>query len=446
MKRFLIGLLAVGLIAAFSVPALAADVKISGEYWVAGYMESNRAMVSSDERSQKYYGTFFRMNPVIQVAEGLKLVTRFEGLKRVAGLNAVGSETANGARDVANEQSIAMKRAYISAKIPTGILDVGYMAGGRWGLEAFDYEQDVFRIKYTGFFGPITILALTEKGQENSLNAGTTNVVAYSDGTDYNKYAVAGIYKWSGGEAGYLQYYLVDNRSEGLAANPYKRTFYLGVPYFRATIGAFYVEGEADYYWGKMYDYVNPGTQNVDFSSISWWLKAKYTMGPAYVGLMAATYAGDDPTTADKYEGNPTNAAGAGQGYSYDTPVLVLWNDWTSIWSGQPYGTNTASNIGTGGMPNNVKMYQVFAGFKPMTKLALDAAFTFMSADQKPTGYVDDKIGNEFDIKAAYKLYDNLEYMIAFGYLWTGDYFKGAATTNTVGDDWLLMHKLTLTF
>jgi len=444
MKRFLIGLLAVGLIAAFSMPVLAVDVKISGQYWVAGYMESNRAMRSSDERSEKYYGSFFRIEPVFNVAEGLKLVTRFEGLKRVAGLNAVGSETANGVRDVANEQSIAMKRAYISAKIPTGQLDVGYMAGGRWGLEAFDYEQDVFRIKYTGFFGPVIILALTEKGTETSLNAGTTNVVAYSDGTDYDKYALAGIYKWSGGEAGYLQYYLVNNGGEGLAVNPYKRKFYLGVPYFKATIGAFYMEGEADYYWGKFYDYLNAATQGVDFSSLSWWLKAKYTMGPAYVGLMAATYAGDDPTTADKYEGNPTNLGGAGQGYSYDTPVLVLWNDWTSIWSGQSYGTYGTQ--GTGGMPTNVKMYQVFAGFKPMTKLAFDAAFTLMSADQKPTGYVDDKIGNEFDIKATYKLYDNLEYMIAFGYLWAGDYFKGTSADNLIGNDWLLMHKLTLTF
>jgi len=444
MKRFLIGLLAVGLIAAFSMPVLAVDVKISGQYWVAGYMESNRAMRSSDERSEKYYGSFFRIEPVFNVAEGLKLVTRFEGLKRVAGLNAVGSETANGVRDVANEQSIAMKRAYISAKIPTGQLDVGYMAGGRWGLEAFDYEQDVFRIKYTGFFGPVIILALTEKGTETSLNAGTTNVVAYSDGTDYDKYALAGIYKWSGGEAGYLQYYLVNNGGEGLAVNPYKRKFYLGVPYFKATIGAFYMEGEADYYWGKFYDYLNAATQGVDFSSLSWWLKAKYTMGPAYVGLMAATYAGDDPSTKDKYEGNPTNLAGAGQGYSYDTPVLVLWNDWTSIWSGQSYGTYGTQ--GTGGMPTNVKMYQVFAGFKPMTKLAFDAAFTLMSADQKPTGYVDDKIGNEFDIKATYKLYDNLEYMIAFGYLWAGDYFKGTSADNLIGNDWLLMHKLTLTF
>ena len=55
-------------------------------------------------------------------------------------------------------------------------------------------------------------------------------------------------------------------------------------------------------------------------------------------------------------------------------------------------------------------------------------------------------MGIEFDVTAKYQIYDNLTYMVGAGYLWTGDYFKGALDTNKVGNDYLLMNKLTLSF
>jgi hypothetical protein len=69
-----------------------------------------------------------------------------------------------------------------------------------------------------------------------------------------------------------------------------------------------------------------------------------------------------------------------------------------------------------------------------------------MEADQAPTGYMDKEYGTELDLYATYKFYDNLSYTVAFGYLWAGDYWKGTNANAAVGDDWLLMHKLTLTF
>ncbi len=447
MKRFLIGLLAVGLIVALSMPALAVDVKITGMSEVAGYWESNRAMAGSDEKAMKYWTTFTRIEPVFKVAEGLSLVTRFEGMERVAGLNAVQAEAANGTRNPAAEQGIALKRAYISAMLFGGKWDVGYMSGGPWGTEFLDYDVDVFRVKATYVAGPITILALLEKGTENSLGTPT-----YSS-SDYDKYALAAIYKWSSGQVGYLQYYLPNNTYEN-SSSAYRRVSYLGSPYFKANFGPVYVEGEIDYLWGKKYDYIDPASSgnNVDYKSFSYYLKGKYTMGPAYIGLQLARVAGDDPQTTDKDEAALQSSASTG--YSPWQPVLVLWNDWTGRFSAKNYGTNVGTTVGTGGIPTNVLLYQVFGGFKPMAKLSLDAAFTMMTADQTPTStglptgtkYVSDKYGNEFDIFATYKLYDNLAYTVAFGYLWAGDYWKGTSDTNLVGNDWLLMHKLTLKF
>jgi len=474
MKRISIILLAVGLVAALSVPVFALDVKVTGRAEMTGYWESNRAMVDNNEASQRYFTTFIRIEPVFKVAEGLQLVTRFEGLERVTGLDRMGYEQwhrmapagwAAGAalsgasmmdRNSENEQNFAMKRAYIDAKILGGQWWVGYQQGGNFGTDFMDYYEDVLRVKAHYFVGPFTFIALWEKAGENSLNS-----TGYND-SEYDKYALAFIYKFSGklsGQFGYLQYYLPNYTLEQTAAD-YKRTSWLGVPYFMVSYGPFYLEGEIDYTWGKMYDYgdaivrARPGLQDIDHDSFSWYLKGKYTFGPAYAGIQLACVAGDDPTTADKNEAGLQSTAATG--YSPWQPVLILWNDWTSRYTGQGWGGYAYTgardifsgngSIGNGGIPQNVFLYQFFGGYKPIEKLELQAAITVMEADQAPTGYMDKEYGTELDLYATYKFYDNLSYTVAFGYLWAGDYWKGTNANAAVGDDWLLMHKLTLTF
>ncbi|MDD2671222.1 MAG: hypothetical protein PHW43_02330 [Syntrophales bacterium] len=462
MKRLLIGLLAVGLIAAFSMPALALDVKVTGSFFAAGYWESNRAFSKDNEIAQKYYASRLQVNPVFQVADGLRLVTRFEALERVWGQDPIGSTpTATNARNTAEEQNISWRRAYLSARILGGTLDVGYQAGGPFGTEFMDYENDVARIKYTYAYGPWIFLALTEKAFSstelvNPTNAagtgkggGEKSLVNQTSDGDYDKYALAAIYKWSGGEAGGLVQRYVFNAGENAAGtNGVKRAFNLWIPYFKANIGPIYAEGEILYLQGKWAEYDNAALgSDVDIKNFDWYFKARYNFGPGYLGGMVCVIQGDDPTTTDKYENAPFNPE---NGYTIFQPTLVLWNDWTNRWAGTQ-GTNAKISLG---LPTNANIYQVFAGFKPLPKLSLDASYSFMKANERPylvagnaaTRVLDDDYGREFDIKAAYKIYDNLEYMVAFGYLWTGDYFKGSTASAQVGNDWLLMHKLTLNF
>lgn len=110
----------------------------------------------------------------------------------------------------------------------------------------------------------------------------------------------------------------------------------------------------------------------------------------------------------------------------------------------------TGDGIGYAGGVANIMMWQVFAGFKPLPKLELVATYSNAKLDQNPgTGaasYVSKDLGQEADITATYKIYDNLSYMVGAGYLWTGDAWKGNVATNAIANDWLLMHKLTLTF
>jgi hypothetical protein len=164
---------------------------------------------------------------------------------------------------------------------------------------------------------------------------------------------------------------------------------------------------------------------------------------------------GDDASTPDKYEG------GYASGREYK-PCLILFNSEYDQWAGN-LGTNANNDIRENYInkgSTNFNLYQIYAGFKPMQKLDLFASYSMAKLDQKTTtsaftastgaftrfSYVDDNIGNEFDITATYKIYDNLSYMIGYGYLWAGDAWKGTSASNQISNDWLLMHKLTLTF
>ncbi len=99
-------------------------------------------------------------------------------------------------------------------------------------------------------------------------------------------------------------------------------------------------------------------------------------------------------------------------------------------------------------------MYNVFGGVNPTPKLNVEAGLTFASFDEKPragntkTGkeYVSKDIGMEFDVTATYKIYDNLSYMVGAGYLWSGDAFKGTNPNASVGNDYILMNRLALSF
>jgi hypothetical protein len=97
---------------------------------------------------------------------------------------------------------------------------------------------------------------------------------------------------------------------------------------------------------------------------------------------------------------------------------------------------------------DNVMAGQIFAGIKPIPKLDVKASYTVAQADKdgSSVNWQSRSIGAELDLSATYKIYDNLSYMVGFAYLWAGDWFKGTSSGATVDNDYLLTHKLTLSF
>jgi hypothetical protein len=130
-------------------------------------------------------------------------------------------------------------------------------------------------------------------------------------------------------------------------------------------------------------------------------------------------------------------------------PCLLMWNYDRYQWAGTLNGHGVTTNSGP---MANALFYQARVGVKPTAKLDIMASVSYATADQKKylsgttvLENASDKYGTEIDLTGTYKITNNLTYMLGFGYLFTGDYYKGN-TSNNVSNDYILINKLTLTF
>jgi hypothetical protein len=206
-----------------------------------------------------------------------------------------------------------------------------------------------------------------------------------------------------------------------------------------------YVETEFGFYMGKYREFnvENPSAArpNTEYQGWRGYIMASVDLAPAYVGALAFYANGDDIGTTDKNEG------GAKIGTDF-TPCLILFNYDLGRWNGLLGGQNGLTATTFPAYNNdNVFAWQIFAGIKPIAKLDVKASYTVARMDKDAVAnQISRSIGSELDLSATYKIYDNLSYMVGFGYLWAGDAFRGSTASATVENDYLLTHKLTLSF
>ncbi|OGP85407.1 MAG: hypothetical protein A2V87_08090 [Deltaproteobacteria bacterium RBG_16_58_17] len=450
MKKFLIVLLSLGLIAAFSMTASAADVKFSGSYYVVGVYDNNDALADNDlAPSRAFFFQRVRLEPVFQIAEGLTFTTRMDALEKQwgslnwrtiggGGQDSPSSRPSTGGAGSLAQENIEFERSNVTFKTAIGTFVVGYQGFFNWGTVFQDFSDNdntTARILYINTVGPVTLLAFYDKFIEADTSAG---LIGLTD-ADISNYALAGIYSFKNGNAGLLYYYfnIATPRPGGLRIN-----WHYLAPYVKATFGPVYVESEVIYMTGKTkFEAPLAGVADVDTNAWSAYLLAKANLGPAHVGAQVGWVSGDDGSDPTK------NDASLNTGTGWN-PALILMNDDLNNWKGRT-GANTA-NSGKG----NILLYNIFGGFNPTPKINVESALTYAEVDKIPAAAAvnkneSKKLGIELDITASYKIYDNLTYMVGAGYLWTGDAFKGygaGSNANVVGNDYLLMNKLSLSF
>jgi len=492
MKKLLLVLFAAGLIAVFSMPAVAADVKFFGDYYVMGLYESNHSLRDGDVQSDPQkritaVGQRLRINTVFQVAEGLKLTTRFDAMERMWGKEqAAPNRTVGGNGGTTAspqfveldkaEKNISWERAYVTFNLGPGFFDVGYQADGYWSPIAFGNTTGSGpMIRYTSVMGPMTLSIYAEKGKEegdalgqNAVYNNAPGAAAYLYGSsgDKNTYALQGTFKWKSGQAGLQLIYDVsdmmnnnyqwlnpDDPTGGVAFTNATVKYWEVSPFFQAKLGPVDLEGKLYYDYGKVdYRLKTTARPDVDIRGLSYYANGKVNIGPAYVGAFYAYIQGDNDQRAINAAGRDKIRMGHNGGQDWD-PALILGNDRYTKWTSQyraPSAGFAGSPFTAGFEEGNIKFIQGYVGVKPIPTLEIKAAFTNARLDYTTNNSNSKDVGNELDITATYKIYPNLEYMVGFGYLWTGDYYKGNIVNNSsnrdIDNDYLLMHQLTLTF
>jgi len=433
-----------GLIMALAMPVGAADVKFSGSYVAQGYYESN-ARLTDPEASSSFGWQRLRLGTTFQVAEGLKLVTTADIMEKVWGAARSAVPTSSsGSADTAEMENIHFQAVYVDFNIPGGnygAIRVGQQQQGKWGtLFGDNGETDWgFRIRYDYGLGggPIWILAAYDKVEGSKIQQNYAGIGEH----EADKYHIGGAYRWTGGEAGLLiTYYNYSNNADNVATG-YRQPYWAFQPYMKGKFGPVYVEAEVGYATGTYKEYnTSAGGQDVDIEAWRAYAMATMDLAPAYVGLGGFFASGDDGSDPTKKK----NGLGTGNEFN---PCLILLNYDLGRWNGLLGNTAGLAAPSHGNNADNVWAVQGRVGVKPVPKLDAYLSVSYASLDKNPaSGWVDKEIGWEVDVAATYKIYDNLSYMVGFGYLFAGDAFKGTDPNLKVEDNYLVTHKLTLTF
>jgi len=484
MKKFWIVLLSMGLLAAFSIPAFAIDVKFSGEYRVRGWYDNNPSALENKaasnaavaaagfyagaaknagaERSASFYDQRLRIQTDFVVAEGLTLTTRFDALEKkwggivtpaIGGAGAVGKDSSGRSSSALGgdryDENIEFERAYVTFKSPIGLWIVGYQQFLAFGPDVANSSSSVPGIKYVLPIGDLALIAAIEKRGEsdNGINIGS-----WSD-ADQDVYDLGFVYKLGKiGDLGLMIQHAQARQGRPVAAFGLdlgsKQTFTAFDPYVRLNLGPVFIEAEGMYLDGKL-DWDNDANaalvppalggplKDADLEEIAAFVHARVDLAPVYFGVYAGYASGDDRNTND-IEGGLAVALKAGSDFK---PCLMLFND---DYATQFAGTTGVASLGS--YMNNIQFGQLYVGVKPTPKLDVKASYSYAKANERAIDNQKKDYGSEIDLTASYKIYDNLEYMVGGAYFMTGDWFKRGQAAIEIEDDYMLMHKLTLKF
>ena len=485
MKKFWLVLLSMGLIMSFSASAFAVDVKVSGEYYAAGMYQDKTTFVkngyyetlpyfqnptfSDGGPSTAFFYQRLRVQTDFVFSPSLKLVTRFNAMERIWG----GARSAPGttidtqsAATRAENENIGFDWAYVEYVSPIGMFDIGYMDDGGWGTVFGDSSIPQGILSWAAQMNGWTAFLQLVKIGDNSRSAVTSSTNATDSDTD--KYQGGFLYEWKGGtQAGLLVIYYRDASTRPPSFMGYDVGFTGNVfvlePYTILQIGPAKIQAEVDYAFGYIKaDNINFLTagQDVRVDNLAGWVDATVNLKQFYFGGSVAYVAGNDWSNYNNTGGKMDVAKGGFLTGGMDwNPALILFNNERHYWEGTIYGNNVTStsmnyisqqyNLNDTGM-YNAWFFQGRAGFRPTDKLDMMASLSYAVADSKTLMGAPDAVSNvygtEIDLIGIYKINNNLKYMLGFGYLFTGDYFKGFDPTSNVRDNYLLINKMTLSF
>jgi len=285
----------------------------------------------------------------------------------------------------------------------------------------------------------LDITALTVKLAEGAINLkASDDTDLYSGIITYaiNKNIVLGV------DVSYLDL-LSSNAITG--ASPYKGGLWNFGLNAKANISGFALYGSADFQAGSIKNVVAPDTK-VYFRGMAFTAGASYKFAPVTLGLDFA-YGSGDANGAD----NKNSTFMTSQAHTTTSPWVYN------------YLTNNAAGNLAGGLQNT--MYVKLSATADVMKdvnvggalILLEAAkkyynnaaagtmLTEVGAGNTFTGS-SRYIGTEVDLNATYQIDKGLKYFVEGGYLFAGNYWKGATNISKPSDPWGIRHGIQLNF
>jgi len=479
MKKSIMMLMAISLVFALVAPAMAETaVEFSGRYFVRGtwmdngYFTDDSGAPNSgqtlDDHAMTWYDQELRMNVTFKPNENVSVFWRFDVADYTWG-------TENYYAGIANVDDFDLDRMWASIKTPYGVLDVGRMAGGQWGLDWGNYGTNGSdRIKFTTAIGDLALGAIIEKRIEADSN---TALNAIDDDADFDVYHLFGVYKQETFETGLLLTYARDRRNQGANTTVYVPGFITAptatvgqnakvseTDYYNFNLygifnfGPFTLQGEVQHEWGDI-DWYAIGAAGTDIDTWMWNIEGQYAAGPFSIALGIGWVEGQDEKdwagiAAGTGGGEATAANAANGGIGNDFAPLFVMTDVDAALNSHNWvaGRNVAAQLG-------VEMIYMTASYAATETLSfgLNAGYARTEEDWHggPAGVAnyDDDYGWEVDLTMSWDAMDNVNYALAFAYVDTGDAYaqahnnvpSGAAGSD--GDDvWAMRHTLTINF
>ncbi len=472
MKRFWIVLLSAALVMAFAMTASAqTTVRFSGSYYAQGQYFDNQELKKDNTVSTAFFSQRFRLMSVFQIATGLTFTTRADIHERMWGSQRAAYSAAvadwRSTPYTVEDENIGFDFAFATFDTKVGRFQVGYQPAGAWGTAFGDNGTAHARLMYALPRGAWTFAAILEQQREGEIiispTSGYSNPGQFSrSDADNTFYYLNATNRWKTGDAGLLYIYSYTAQGATGAPGTFRGKLQGLVPYARANFGPLFVEAELTYHFGTAAEFIRPATPaavvDIDAAGLAYYANLRYKMGPLTVGGLYAFAQGDDPATLNKNEGTAT------AGWDFK-PTLLLFNQGTVYkWAGEMGRRGDASATftpyRTNDIMSNASLWQINAAYDVTKDLRIFASYTSAKVNQQsifvtipgtpPTTVVrrlvSDSIGSEFDVTASYKIFGNLEYVVGAAYFWTGDAFKGADPNATVGNNYLIQHRLNLTF
>jgi hypothetical protein len=333
---------------------------------------------------------------------------------------------------IPNEESgqlIDLDRYWATLKFDFGAFRFGRMAGGAWGLDFGNDNEDYYRARFDTKFGDLATGFIVQKNAEDDYGA------SGAADQDADVYYLYGNYKAEVGSFGLLGVYLNDKRNQYTDT-----TKYALLPYFDTQFGNFGLRGELIWETGEMDPDNNalPANPSVDIDGMTYMIEGDYTFGDWKLMAGYAFCSGLD-NSGDYTIGNAWYG-----GIGDDWDLLLVGMDKPGLINGHA----KTNGIGETTAMSGIKLAYIDLAWKAHKKLKVWATYGHVTADTVesfPAG-TDDDIGQEIDVNFIWTIAKNLKWLWRFGYWDTGDFWKGAEGITNLDDTFTVFHKLALKF